>query len=79
MGSKRYASYTASSEINQPASANDPRVKHLNIFIQVAKQKAERQLLKEFPDMADAKNQNTRNRKLMQGGREAGELIFSVD
>lgn len=79
MGSKRYASYTASADTNQPTSANDPRVKHLNIFIQVAKQKAERQLLKEFPNIADAKNQNTRNRKLMQAGKDSGELIFSID
>ena len=77
--SSRYARMADSAEINQPESADDPRVKRLNFFIQRAKEKARRQLFKEYPDLASAFRQNKINRKKMQSGNDADPLILSID
>ena len=76
--SKRYARATEAAEINQTRSADDARVKHLNIYIQIAKKKAKMQLFKEYPDLRKAVSSNRINRKRAQVGREAEPLITSI-
>ena len=76
--SKRYTRATEAAEINQTRSADDARVKLLNIYIQIAKKKAKMQLFKEYPDLRKAVTSNRINRKRAQAGREAEPLITSI-
>ena len=65
-------------EINQTRSSDDGRVKHLNIYIQVAKRKAKHQMFREFPELQKAVALNRRSRSLSKAGREADPLITSI-
>ena len=79
INSPRYTRNAESAEINQPRSADDPRVKQLNTFIQLAKKLALMELKREFPQIAEAIRDNKRNRKLMQQGQDAGQLVTTVE
>lgn len=76
--SRRYAALTDAAEINQTRSADDGRVKHLNIYIQLAKRKAKQQLFREYPELKNAVMSNRVNRSLSKAGREAEPLITEI-
>jgi len=78
INSRRYASLTDAAEINQTRSADDGRVKHLNIYIQLAKRKAKQQLFGEYPELKKAVMSNRVNRSLSKAGREAEPLITTI-
>ena len=79
MNSPRYERNADSAEINQPRSVDDPRVKQLNAVIQRAKSRALRELKREIPKIGETVLQNKINRKLMQNGREAGEIVKNIE
>ena len=79
INSSRYKRNADSAEINQPRSADDPRVKQLNFLMQLAKSKALRELKREFPKIGETVRQNAVNRKLMQNGRDAGEIVKNLE
>ena len=76
--SRRYARLADMAEINQTRSSDDGRVKHLNIYIQLAKRKAKYQLFREYPELRKAVAANRRSRGLSKAGREADPLITSI-
>lgn len=76
--SRRYASLTDAAEINQTRSSDDGRVKHLNIYIQLAKRKAKQQLFREYPELTAAVTENRVNRSLSKAGRQAEPLITTI-
>ncbi|MDA9005396.1 hypothetical protein N9J49_05065 [Amylibacter sp.] len=76
--SKRYARLADMAEINQTRSSDDGRVKHLNIYIQLAKRKAKYQLFREYPELQKAVASNRRSRSLSKAGRESDPLITSI-
>jgi hypothetical protein len=75
----RYEDARRSAEINNPRSSDDPRVQQINVQIQIARKRAEAALLNEYPELREAFNSNSRNRKLIQAGRDADPLITRVD
>ena len=76
--SKRYARLADMAEINQTRSSDDGRVKHLNIYIQLAKRKAKYQLFREYPELQKAVASNRRSRSLSKAGRQSDPLITSI-
>jgi len=79
INSSRYKRNADSAEINQPRSADDPRVKQLNTLIQKAKSQALRELKREFPKIGETVRENSINRKLMQNGRDAGDIVTNLE
>ena len=79
INSSRYKRNADSAEINQPRSADDPRVKQLNFLMQLAKSNALAELKREFPKIGETVRQNAVNRKLMQNGRDAGEIVKNLE
>lgn len=77
--SRAYQKLTDQAEIEQLRSADDPRVKLINQVIQLYKKRAQAQLYKEFPELAQAVNENKAIRKTIQAGGDASlsdNLIF---
>jgi hypothetical protein len=77
--SRAYQKLADQAEIEQLRSADDPRVKLINQVIQLYKKRAQAQLYKEFPELAQAVNENKAIRKTIQAGGDASlsdNLIF---
>jgi hypothetical protein len=77
--SRAYQKLAEQAEIEQLRSADDPRVKLINQVIQLYKKRAQAQLYKEFPELAQAVNENKAIRKTIQAGGDASlsdNLIF---
>ena len=77
--SRVYKDVAKDAEIQQLRSQDDPRVKLINMVISDYKDLAKFQLFKEYPDLAEAVQQNKAIRKTIQGGGDASladNLIF---
>ena len=77
--SRGYKKVTAGAEIAQVRSQDDPRVQMINLVISQYKEKAKRELFKEYPELADAVYSNKAIRQTIQNGGDASladNLIF---
>lgn len=77
--SREYKKLADQAEIEQLRSGDDPRVKLINQVIQFYKTRAQAQLYKEFPELAEAVNENRAIRKTIQSGGDpslSDNLIF---
>ena len=77
--SRGYKEVAQTAEIERLRSQDDPRVKRINMVISDYKTLAKLRLFKEFPDLAEAVEQNKAIRRTIQSGGDASlqdNLIF---
>jgi hypothetical protein len=74
MESRRYQKMTEQAELNPVRSEDDPRVKMINVEILRYKDRAKQLLMKEYPELREAKRNNDRIIKSIQRGKDPSEL-----
>jgi hypothetical protein len=77
--SRGYKEVAKAAEIERLRSQDDPRVKRINMVISDYKTLAKQRLFKEFPELAEAVEQNKAIRRTIQSGGDASlqdNLIF---
>jgi hypothetical protein len=65
---------TEQAELNPVRSEDDPRVKMINVEILRYKDRAKQLLMKEYPELREAKRNNDRIIKSIQRGKDPSEL-----
>lgn len=74
MESRRYQKMTEQAELNPVRSEDDPRVKMINVEILRYKDRAKQLLMKEYPELREAKRTNDKIIKSIQRGKDPSEL-----